>query len=83
GDPRAGKTLFFRALAGLWPWGGGRIGMPDGEKPFFVPRTPYFPLGSLRDVLNHAEGVKIDDAEIKAVLGEVGLERLSSQLDRS
>ncbi|MDG4896670.1 ABC transporter ATP-binding protein/permease [Mesorhizobium sp. WSM4976] len=83
GDPRAGKTLFFRALAGLWPWGGGRIGMPDGEKPFFVPRTPYFPLGSLRDVLNHAEGAKIDDSEIKAVLGEVGLERLSSQLDRS
>jgi putative ATP-binding cassette transporter len=83
GDPRAGKTLFFRALAGLWPWGGGRIGMPDGEKPFFVPRTPYFPLGSLRDVLNHVEGAKIDDAEIKAVLGEVGLERLSSQLDRS
>ncbi|MDX8479027.1 ABC transporter ATP-binding protein/permease [Mesorhizobium sp. VK24D] len=83
GDPRAGKTLFFRAIAGLWPWGGGRIGMPAGETPFFVPRTPYFPLGTLRDVLNHAEGAKIDDAEISAVLGEVGLERLSSQLDRS
>ncbi|RUV54012.1 ABC transporter ATP-binding protein/permease, partial [Mesorhizobium sp. M5C.F.Ca.IN.020.14.1.1] len=25
GDPRAGKTLFFRAIAGLWPWGSGRI----------------------------------------------------------
>lgn len=83
GDPRAGKTLFFRAIAGLWPWGGGRIGMPAGETPFFVPRTPYFPLGTLRDVLNHAEGAKIDDADISAVLGEVGLERLSSQLDRS
>ncbi|TGP31685.1 ABC transporter ATP-binding protein/permease, partial [bacterium M00.F.Ca.ET.228.01.1.1] len=33
--------------------------------------------------LNHAEGAKIDDAEISAVLGEVGLERLSSRLDRS
>ncbi|RWG65849.1 ABC transporter ATP-binding protein/permease [Mesorhizobium sp.] len=83
GDPRAGKTLFFRAIAGLWPWGGGRIGMPAGETPFFVPRTPYFPLGTLRDVLNHAEGTKIDDDEISAVLGEVGLERLSFQLDRS
>ncbi|WFP64676.1 ABC transporter ATP-binding protein/permease [Mesorhizobium sp. WSM4904] len=83
GDPRAGKTLFFRAIAGLWPWGGGRIGMPAGEKPFFLPRMPYFPLGTLRDVLNHTEGGKIEDAEISAVLGEVGLERLSSQLDRS
>src|SRR5690606_25986275 len=30
GDPGAGKTLFFRAIAGLWPWGGGRIGLPRG-----------------------------------------------------
>ena len=82
GDPRAGKTLFFRAIAGLWPWGAGRIGMPAGETPFFVPRTPYFPLGTLRDVLNHTGDAKVDDAEIGAVLGEVGLERLSSQLDR-
>ena len=83
GDPRAGKTLFFRAIAGMWPWGSGRIGLPAGQTPFFVPRTPYFPLGTLRDVLNHAEGAKIDDAEIKAVLAEVGLERLAAQLDRS
>jgi vitamin B12/bleomycin/antimicrobial peptide transport system ATP-binding/permease protein len=82
GDPRAGKTLFFRAIAGLWPWGGGRIGMPAGEAPIFVPRTPYFPLGTLREVLNHADGITVDDAEISAVLAEVGLERLSSSLDR-
>jgi putative ATP-binding cassette transporter len=82
GDPRAGKTLFFRAIAGLWPWGGGRIGMPAGEAPIYVPRTPYFPLGTLREVLNHADGITVDDAEISAVLAEVGLERLSSSLDR-
>ena len=83
GDPRAGKTLFFRAIAGLWPWGGGRIGMPAGEAPIFVPRMPYFQLGTLREVLNHADGMTVDDAEISAVLAEVGLERLSSSLDRT
>jgi putative ATP-binding cassette transporter len=84
GEPRAGKTLFFRAIAGLWPWGSGRIGMPAGEVPVFVPRTPYFPLGTLRDVLNHADGtMKVDDADISALLAEVGLERLSSSLERS
>ncbi|TIP87252.1 MAG: ABC transporter ATP-binding protein/permease [Mesorhizobium sp.] len=82
GDPRAGKTLFFRAIAGLWPWGSGRIGMPAGEVPAFVPRKPYFPLGTLREVLNHADAA-LSDAEISAVLAEVGLGRLSSSLDRS
>ncbi|RJT35197.1 ABC transporter ATP-binding protein/permease [Mesorhizobium waimense] len=84
GDPRAGKTLFFRAIAGLWPWGSGRIGMPTGDAPIFVPRTPYFPLGTLREVLNHIDGTApVDDAEIAAVLAEVGLQRLASSLDRS
>jgi len=83
GEQGAGKTLFFRAIAGLWPWGSGRIGMPAAEVPAFVPRTPYFPLGTLREVLNHAGGVITADADISAVLAEVGLARLSSSLDRS
>ena len=32
GEPGAGKTLLFRALAGLWPWGAGRITWPKGEE---------------------------------------------------
>ena len=56
GDPGAGKTLLFRALAGLWPWGGGRIGLPKGEAVFFMPRTPYLPPGTLREVLAYPLG---------------------------
>ncbi|MER8988576.1 ABC transporter ATP-binding protein/permease [Mesorhizobium sp. M0843] len=83
GDPGAGKTLFFRAIAGLWPWGSGRIGLPAGETPIFVPRVPYFPAGTLREVLHPNGSAPAGDADFGAVLAEVGLERLSSLLDRS
>lgn len=84
GEPGAGKTLFFRAIAGLWPWGSGRIGMPEGETLIFVPRVPYFPAGTLREVLDHPTGsAPASDADISAVLAEVGLQRLSSSLDRA
>jgi putative ATP-binding cassette transporter len=83
GEPGAGKTLFFRAIAGIWPWGSGRIGLPAGETPIFVPRVPYFPTGTLREVLHPNGSASADDVDFAAVLAEVGLERLTSSLDRS
>ncbi|WP_082407669.1 ABC transporter ATP-binding protein/permease [Mesorhizobium sp. 1M-11] len=81
GDPSAGKTLFFRAVAGLWPWGAGRIGMPAGANLAFVPRTPYFAPGTLREML--IDGMTgIDDASVTGVLAEAGLDHLASSLDR-
>src|SRR3569623_1766411 len=32
GAPGTGKTLLFRALAGLWPWGGGTISRTKNEE---------------------------------------------------
>ena len=52
GEPGTNKTLLFRALAGLWPLGTGRVVMPAGEQILYFPRgTPYLPQGSLREVL--------------------------------
>ena len=52
GAPGEGKTPFFRALSGLWPWGSGKITRPRGEAVVYVPRgTPYLPRGTLREVL--------------------------------
>lgn len=83
GDPGAGKTLFFRALAGLWPWGSGSIGLPAGEAPVFVPRRPYFPPGTLREVLCYPRGgEEFTQADLATLLGDVGLGRLNDSLDR-
>ncbi|MDK1387840.1 ABC transporter ATP-binding protein/permease [Sinorhizobium sp. 8-89] len=82
GDPRAGKTLLFRALARLWPWGGGRVGMPAGEMVAFIPRSPYFPRGKLRDALSYPRAGAFSDASLVAALSKVGLDQLTTLLDR-
>src|SRR6266436_4182285 len=58
GEPGTGKTLLFRALAGLWPWGTGRIKRPKGENAMYLPRVPYLPPGTLREVLAYPSGVE-------------------------
>ena len=58
GAPGTGKTLLFRALAGLWPWGSGKVGHPKDETIFYLPRgTPYLPRGTLREVLAYPSKV--------------------------
>ena len=51
GESGSGKTMLFQAIAGLWPWGSGRIALPSSNSVMFVPRHPYVPLGTLRGAL--------------------------------
>ena len=47
-----GRTQLFRALAGLWPRGSGRITRPRGMHALYIPRgKPYLPRGTLREAL--------------------------------
>jgi ABC-type uncharacterized transport system fused permease/ATPase subunit len=38
GAPGSGRENFFRALAGLWRWGKGKIGLPPAEGIMFMPK---------------------------------------------
>ena len=85
GAPGTGKTQLFRAMAGLWPWGSGRILRPPGEQISYLPRgTPYLPRGSLREVL--AYPLKAENFSANAftrALFRLGLERLAPLLDET
>jgi putative ATP-binding cassette transporter len=82
GAPGRGKTTLFRSLAGLWPFGAGRIERPPRERMLFLPQRPYLPLGTLRAVVSYpAAECSFDDARIREALGLVGLGHLEARLD--
>ena len=82
GERGTARTLLFRAIIGLWPWGSGSIQRPARAAMMFLPARAYVPPGSLRAALCYpcATG-DFDDATAARALAAVGLERLQPLLD--
>jgi putative ATP-binding cassette transporter len=82
GESGTGKTLLFRALAGLWPWGAGKVTRPTGQELLYMPRTPYLPPGSLREILAYPLATTaFEPAAYEHALHRLSLERLTPLLD--
>jgi putative ATP-binding cassette transporter len=84
GSARSGKSVFFRAIAGLWIWGTGSVRLPPRESMMFLPQIPYVPLGTLRAALTYpAPPDRFSDAEVQAAMERVWLERFIPALDEA
>jgi putative ATP-binding cassette transporter len=84
GESGSGKSTLIRAIAGLWPWGGGEILIPERARVSFIPQKPYFPLGSLRDALLYPHpDAAVTRAQMESVLVRCGLSHLVGRLDET
>jgi putative ATP-binding cassette transporter len=82
GEDGEEKSLLFRAVGGLWPWGSGRITRPPRQSIMFLPVRAYTPAGTLREAVAYphkASNYHTDD--ITKALVDVGLEHLKPELD--
>ncbi|UZF92692.1 ABC transporter ATP-binding protein/permease [Bosea sp. NBC_00550] len=82
GPSGSGKSTLFRAIAGIWPFGDGKVGIPANAEIMLLPQRPYLPQGSLRAALAYpAEETAYDDAAIRAAMDKVKLGHLADRLD--
>lgn len=75
-----GKTTIVKTLAGIWPYMSGEITRPQSLE--IVPQKPYFPIGSLRDVIFYGNKQKNHtDQSISQLLQDFALSHLEEHLD--
>jgi putative ATP-binding cassette transporter len=80
GPSGAGKSTLFRALAGLWPFGTGRVVIPEGARIMVLPQRPYFPETTLANAMSYPASGAFDDAALIEALRAVGLPKLVDRL---
>ena len=82
GPSGAGKSTMFRAIAGIWPFGNGKIAIPAKATLMMLPQRPYFPVGSLEAAIVYPGEVGAFSSDwVRDVLISVGLPQLAARLE--
>jgi putative ATP-binding cassette transporter len=82
GPSGAGKSTLFRALAGVWPFGAGKVATLAPGRMMLLPQRPYLPIGALRQAVAYpSDSSAHDDATIAAALIDAHLPQLAQKLD--
>ncbi|SNS31307.1 putative ATP-binding cassette transporter [Tardiphaga sp. OK246] len=82
GPSGAGKSTLFRAIAGIWPFGKGKISIPADAGIMMLPQRPYFPVGTLQEAVAYPAGTDaFSPREIADAVRSVGLPALATRLD--
>src|SRR5439155_20786012 len=82
GESGSGKSTLVRAIAGLWPWGGGSINLHPDRRLFMLPQKPYVPQGTLRRAAAYPAAAEDWTVEqIGEALDKVGLAHLKDKIE--
>ncbi|WP_246185370.1 ABC transporter ATP-binding protein/permease [Pandoraea morbifera] len=81
GRSGCGKSTMLRALAGLWPFGSGRIEVPASARVLFLSQQSYLPIDTLKAALAFPSAPDaFTDAECRAALDAVKLDQYGDEL---
>jgi putative ATP-binding cassette transporter len=81
GEPAVTDSL-FKVAGGLWPWGSGRVSLPERDKLLFLPQHPFLPEGTLRGAISYPSSLTaFPDAAVMRALESVDLAWLASRLE--
>jgi putative ATP-binding cassette transporter len=82
GPSGSGKSTLFRALAGIWPFGAGIVGVPKNAKVMMLPQRPYFPIAPLAAAVAYpAEPGQYDNTKVAELIAAVGLPKLAACIE--
>ncbi|WP_207539369.1 ABC transporter ATP-binding protein/permease [Sabulicella rubraurantiaca] len=82
GPSGSGKSTLFRAIAGIWPFGSGRVEVPEAARAMFLPQRPYLPLGTLRRAVCYPSAPdSCSEMVIREAMELAGLAHLLPRLD--